>query len=76
MNPDRPGIACHTSPDDGAHWTPGARIYRSPGPFDGWGMACGYPDVVRVDVDRYFCLFHTDFVAANSEIRGVYLREG
>ena len=39
------------------------------------GSACGYPGVVRLADGRLLCVFHTDFVDGDCEIRAVRPRE-
>ena len=46
-----------------------------PGPTRGWATACGYPGVVRLRDGELLCVFHTDFVDNDCEIRAVRLRE-
>ena len=50
-------------------------LYRSPGPYQGWATACGYPSVLRQPDGDLLCAFHTDFVDDDCEIRAVRLRE-
>ena len=75
MHPGRPGIACSVTYDEGQSWHYGSALYKSSGAYSGWGSACGYPAVVRLDDEQIFCVFHTDFVDQNSEIRGLWLRD-
>ena len=67
----------------------GGPVHRLPGPGPGlrdggetwhfqgscWGSACGYPGVVRLADGRLLCVFHTDFVDGDCEIRAVRPRE-
>ena len=39
------------------------------------GAACGYPGVVRLADGQLLCVFHTDFIDGDCEIRAVLLRE-
>ena len=75
MAEDRPGIGCSASWDGGASWHFQRMLHRSPGPYQGWGAACGYPGVVRLADGQLLCVFHTDFVDGDCEIRAVRLRE-
>ena len=75
MEPSRPGIGYSVTYDDGQSWHYVTALYESSGAYSGWGSACGYPAVVRLPDDRIFCVFHTDFVDQNSEIRGLFLRD-
>ena len=47
----------------------------SPGPYEGGGSACGYAGVVRLADGRLLCVFHTDYVDGDCEIRAVRPRE-
>ena len=75
MNPSRPGIGYSVTYDNGQSWHYGEALYESPSEYQGWGSACGYPAVAPLAGNRIFCVFHTDFVDKNSEIRGVFLRD-
>lgn len=75
MDPSRPGIGCSVTYDDGQSWHYVAALYESPGAYSGWASACGYPAVVRLADEQILCVFHTDFVDQNSEIRGLFLRD-
>ena len=50
-------------------------LYNSHGPYEGWGTACGYPAVLRLADGQLLCVFHTDFVDGDCQIRAVRLRE-
>ena len=50
-------------------------LYNSAGPYEGWGAACGYPTVLRLVDGQLLCVFHTDFVDGDCQIRAVRLRE-
>ena len=71
----RPGIGYSASWDGGGSWYYQGMLYRSPGPYQGWATACGYPSVVRLPDGELLCVFHTDFVDDDCEIRAVRLRE-
>ena len=75
MHEQRPGIGYSASWDDGESWHYQGMLYRSPGPYQGWATACGYPSVVRLPDGELLCVFHTDFVDDDCEIRAVRLRE-
>ena len=75
MNPSHPGIGYSVTYDEGQSWHYGAPLYESSGAYGSWGSACGYPAVVRLADDGIFCIFHTDFVDQDSEIRGFFLRD-
>ena len=75
MHPQRPGIGYSASWDGGGSWYYQGMLYRSPGPYQGWATACGYPSVVRLPDGELLCVFHTDFVGDDCEIRAVRLRE-
>ena len=75
MHPQRPGIGYSASWDGGGSWHYQGMLYRSPGPYQGWATACGYPGVVRLPDGELLCVFHTDFVDDDCEIRAVRLRE-
>ena len=75
MAEERPGIGYSVTWDAGRSWHYGGRLYASPGPYTGWATACGYPGVVRLADGQLLCVFHTDFVDGDCEIRGVRLRE-
>ncbi len=73
MDVESPGIAFHLASGGDGCWRYGGHLYRSTGPYEGWGSACGYPDVVALGGGRYFCLYHSDFGDGESEIRGAVL---
>ena len=75
MQERRPGIGFSASWDDGESWHDQGTLYRSPGPYRGWATACGYPSVLRLPDGDLLCVFHTDFVDGDCEIRAVRLRE-
>ncbi len=75
MAEDRPGIGCSASWDGGGSWHFQGMLYRSPGPYEGWAAACGYPSLVRLTDGQLLCVFHTDFVDGDCEIRTARLRE-
>ena len=75
MDERRPGIGFSASWDDGESWHDQGTLYRSPGPYRGWATACGYPSVLRLPDGDLLCVFHTDFVDDDCEVRAVRLRE-
>lgn len=75
MHPQRPGIGYSASWDGGGSWHYQGPLYRSPGPYQGWATACGYPSVLRLPDGDLLCVFHTDFVDDDCEIRAVRMRE-
>ena len=75
MAEERPGIGYSASWDGGASWHFQGMLYRSPGPYQGWATACGYPSMLPLADGQLLCVFHTDFVDSNCEIRAVRLRE-
>ena len=75
MHAQRPGIGYSASWDGGGSWHYQGMLYRSPGPYHGWATACGYPSVLRLPDGDLLCVFHTDFVNDDCEIRAVRLRE-
>jgi hypothetical protein len=75
MEPTRPGISYSVTYDNGHMWHDGGSLYASPGAYSGWASACGYPAVVRLPGGEILCVFHTDFVDENSDIRGLLLRD-
>ena len=75
MDELRPGIGYSASWDGGGSWHYQGMLYRSPGPYHGWATACGYPSVLRLPDGDLLCVFHTDFVNDDCEIRAVRLRE-
>ena len=75
MEDGRPGLGYSVSRDEGRSWEYGGVLYRSPGPYSGWATACGYPALVQLGSGAILCVFHTDFGADRSEIRGLFLRD-
>lgn len=75
MEYNRPGISYSVTYDNGQTWQYGGQLYKSPSAYTGWASACGYPSLLRLRGGKIFCLFHTDAVDNNSEIRGVYLKD-
>ena len=75
MTEGRPGIGWSATWDGGGSWHFQGMLYDSPGPCEGWGAACGYPGVVRLADGQLLCVFHTDFIDGDCEIRAVLLRE-
>ena len=75
MTEGRPGIGFSATWDGGGSWHSQGMLYNSPGPYEGWGAACGYPTVLRLADGQLLCVFHTDLVDGDCEIRAVRLRE-
>jgi Neuraminidase (sialidase) len=67
--PDRPGLSCVISRDDGQTWTFVGQIYQSPDWF------CGKPSIIRLPDDSLFLTYYTAIENGNSNIMGAYLRD-
>lgn len=65
----RPGVSYSVSRDEGKTWEFAGRLYRA----KDWN--CGYPDLVRLPSGEVLCVFYTDYVGGDCEIRGLFLRE-
>jgi hypothetical protein len=67
--PERPGVSCVVSDDDGADWRFIGQIYAAPDWF------CGYPAVAQLSDETFLCIYFTAIVDGNSEVHGAVLRD-
>lgn len=67
--PERPGVSCVVSDDDGTSWRFIGQLYAAPDWF------CGYPAVAQLTDDSFLCIYFTAIVDGNSEVQGVVLRD-